>query len=73
MSKSLEKNDFSTILALSHEAIKEEIVKNKKALFQFRFQPAGEGVKPHIIRSVRRHVARLKTALTMKNSESVGK
>lgn len=73
MTKSTEKGGFSTILTLSHQDIKQEILKNKKALFQFHFQEAGEKAKPHVIKSVRRRIARLKTALTMKNLESVGK
>jgi ribosomal protein L29 len=73
MSKSPNKDSFENVLALSDQEVKMEILKNKKTLFQFRFQAAGEKAKPHVVKAVRRRTARLKTALSIKNFESTGK
>ncbi len=69
MENKTNKKSFSDVLAMSQESIKEEVVLGCRALCQFRLQRGESAVKPHIVRQVRRHIARLKTALKMKSAE----
>ena len=66
------KSNFKDLLALDPKAIAQEIVKNRCALFQFRMMSREEPVKAHVVRQTRRHIARLKTALSLRALESMG-
>lgn len=52
------------IRSLTKSQLSEKLVEIKKQLFTIRFQrAAAEAVKPHVIRSLKRSFARVKTAL----------
>lgn len=66
---SKEKSSFKALSDLSLSQLRQEVVLGRKALFHFRCQKKDAEVKPHEIRSVRKRIARLKTALTLKWKE----
>jgi ribosomal protein L29 len=57
-----QKESFQDLLAQGAELIKQEIIDCRKALLRFRMTGKDESVKSHIVRQVRRQIARLKTA-----------
>lgn len=73
MAKEKKTSSFQELMGLSVDELKKEVVKSQKSLFSFRFQKKeGEAVKPHEVRTVRKHIARVKTAMTVKFFQEVG-
>jgi len=66
-------SSFKELMGLTVVDLKKEVVRCQKSLFSFRFQKKeGESVKPHEVRNVRKHIARVKTAMTKKFFQEVG-
>jgi len=66
-------SSFKELMSLPIVDLRKEVVRGQKSLFSFRFQKKeGESVKPHEVKKMRRHIARVKTAMTIKFFQEVG-
>lgn len=63
---------FSEILELSDQDLKARIEGNERSSLMLRLQRKSGEVKPHHVRALRREVARIKTALRLKQLREKG-
>lgn len=65
MSDKKSKDTFKDMCSRTSEALKSELLDVTKALFNLRFQKKVDAsqVKPHVVKMLKKQVARLKTAL----------
>ncbi len=68
--ESAKKESFQDIMSMSLALLKDEVVQGTRALFNFRMQTDGS-IKPHVIRNTKKRIARLKTAVSLKELEKI--
>lgn len=68
------KEKFKDLCAMTPEQISQEIREGAKTLMQFRFQGVNPdmNIKPHVVKMVRRRIARLKTVQSRQKLEQQG-